>query len=32
MTSSQARIIVPALALAVMLAGCNERKDPGLQG
>jgi HlyD family secretion protein len=32
MTSSQARIIVPALALAVMLAGCNERKDAGFQG
>jgi HlyD family secretion protein len=32
MTSSQARAVVTALALAAMLAGCNERKDPGFQG
>jgi HlyD family secretion protein len=32
MTSSQARMIVTALAMAAMLAGCNERKDPGFQG
>jgi HlyD family secretion protein len=32
MSSSQARCVVTALALAAMLAGCNERRDPGFQG
>ena len=33
MTSSQAIIrILAALAVAVALAGCNERRDPGFQG
>ena len=32
MTSSRTITILTALALAAMLAGCNERKDPGFQG
>jgi HlyD family secretion protein len=32
MTSSQARCFATALALAAVLAGCNERRDPGFQG
>lgn len=32
MTSSQARVIVAALALAAMIGGCNDRRDPGFQG
>ena len=32
MTSSHTRAIAIALALTAVLAGCNERKDPGFQG
>ena len=32
MTSSRTVAIISALALAVALAGCKERKDPGFQG
>ncbi len=32
MTSSRMTTIFTALALAAMLAGCNERRDPGFQG
>jgi Multidrug resistance efflux pump len=33
MTSSRIRLrILAALALAAVLAGCNQRKDPGYQG
>ena len=32
MSSSRTMTIVTALALAAMLAGCNQRKDPGFQG
>jgi HlyD family secretion protein len=32
MTSSKAPRILTALALAAVLAGCNERRDPGYQG
>src|SRR5205814_134389 len=32
MTSSRTITILAALALSTVLAGCNERKDPGFQG
>jgi HlyD family secretion protein len=32
MTSSRMTTILAALALATVLTGCNERKDPGFQG
>jgi HlyD family secretion protein len=32
MTSSRMTTILAALALAAVLTGCNERKDPGFQG
>src|SRR3954468_4847874 len=32
MTSSRVMTVVTALALVSVLAGCNERKDPGFQG
>jgi HlyD family secretion protein len=32
MTSSRAIMVVAALALALALAGCKERRDPGFQG
>ncbi len=32
MTSSRAIAILAALALAIVLAGCKERRDPGFQG
>ncbi len=32
MSSSRTMTIVTALALAAMLAGCDQRKDPGFQG
>ena len=32
MTSSRMTAILAALALAAVLAGCKERKDPGFQG
>src|ERR1700710_3199797 len=32
MSASRAMTIAIALALAGMLAGCNERRDPGFQG
>ena len=32
MTSSQERCFATALALAAVLAGCNEKRDPGFQG
>ena len=32
MTSSHTRAIAIALALTAVLAGCNERRDPGFQG
>ena len=32
MTSSRKMAILAALALAAVLAGCNERRDPGFQG
>ena len=32
MTSSRMTAILAALALAAVLAGCNERRDPGFQG
>ena len=32
MTSSRIIAMLAALALAAVLAGCNERKDPGFQG
>ena len=32
MTSSRTITLLAALALAAVLAGCKERKDPGFQG
>ena len=32
MTSSRIIAMLAALALVAVLAGCNERKDPGFQG
>ena len=32
MTSSRMTTILAALALAVVLTGCKERRDPGFQG
>jgi HlyD family secretion protein len=32
MTSSRMTTIFTVLALAAMLGGCNERRDPGFQG
>ena len=32
MTSSRTTTILAALALAAVLAGCKERRDPGFQG